>query len=181
MSGDWSAQAHELFKEHDIKQVAYVPDAGLSKLIKSSLADNDIRTVPLTTEEEGIAVSAGAWLGGQKCAVMMQSSGVGNTINMIASLTTTCAFPLFMIVTMRGDYGESNPWQMPMGKAVQPVLEAVGVRCIKAETDEEAAEAIKAGLLMSFHGGEAVAVLIGQKLIGAKPFAGAHAGAEAGA
>ncbi|UUX49798.1 phosphonopyruvate decarboxylase [Nisaea acidiphila] len=180
MSGDWSARAHELFKEHEIKQVAYVPDAGLSKLIKSSLADNDIRTVPLTTEEEGIAVSAGAWLGGQKCAVMMQSSGVGNTINMIASLTTTCAFPLFMIVTMRGDYGESNPWQMPMGKAVQPVLEAVGVRCIKAETDEEAAEAIKAGLLMSFHGGEAVAVLIGQKLIGAKPFAGAHARAKAG-
>lgn len=179
MSGDWSARAHELFKEHEIKQVAYVPDAGLSKLIKSSLADNDIRSVPLTTEEEGIAVSAGAWLGGQKCAVLMQSSGVGNTINMIASLTTTCAFPLFMIVTMRGDYGESNPWQMPMGRAVQPVLEAVGVRCLRAETDEEAAEAIKAGLMMSFHGGEAVAVLIGQKLIGAKPFTGAHAGMHA--
>lgn len=180
MSGDWSESAHSLFKDHDIKQVAYVPDAGLSKLIKSSLADNDIQTVPLTTEEEGIAVSAGAWLGGQKCAVLMQSSGVGNTINMIASLTTTCAFPLFMIVTMRGEFGESNPWQMPMGKAVQPVLEAVGVRCLRADTDEEAAAAIQAGLLMSYHGGEAVAVLIGQKLIGAKPFAGAHAIERAG-
>jgi sulfopyruvate decarboxylase alpha subunit len=180
MSSDWSAKAHGLFKEHGIKQVAYVPDAGLSGLIKASLADNDIQTVPLTTEEEGIAVAAGAWLGGQKCAVMMQSSGVGNTINMIASLTTTCAFPLFMIVTMRGDYGESNPWQMPMGRAVEPVLEAVGVRCIRAETADEMADAVQAGLMMSFHGGEAVAVLVSQKLIGAKAFSAPAAQESAG-
>ena len=59
---------------------------------------------------------------------------------------------------------------MPMGRAVEPVLEAVGVRCIRVETAEDAADAIEAGLMMSFHGGEAVAILIGQKLIGAKAF-----------
>ena len=180
MKDHWSANAHSLFRKHDIKQVAYVPDAGLSGLIEASLTDNDIQTIPLTTEEEGIAVSAGAWLGGQKCAVLMQSSGVGNVINMIASLTTTCAFPLFMIVTMRGDFGESNPWQMPMGRAVAPVLEAVGVRCLRADTAEDSAETIEAGLMMSFQGGEAIAVLIGQKLIGAKAFAAPAARAAAG-
>lgn len=166
----WGEAAHALFKKHGVKQVAYVPDGGLASLIEACIADNDITAVALTTEEEGIAVSAGAWLGGQKCAVMMQSSGVGNTINAIASITAACKFPLFCIVTMRGDYGESNPWQMPMGRAVAPVLEAVGVRCIKVETVEDTASAIDAALTMAFHAEESVAVLVGQRLIGAKPF-----------
>ena len=89
----------------------------MKSLINDLIADNDIETVPVTTEEEAIALSAGAWLGGQRAVVMMQSSGVGNTINAIASITMTCRFPLVMIVTMRGDYGEANPWQIPMGQA----------------------------------------------------------------
>jgi sulfopyruvate decarboxylase alpha subunit len=124
----------------------------------------------MTTEEEGIGLSAGAWLGGDKSAVLMQSSGVGNTVNAIASIITSCQFPLFMIVTMRGQYGESNPWQIPMGQAVAPVLKSLGVHVFEVETDKEAAEAIEAGLKMAFVSNAAVAVLIGQKLIGAKSF-----------
>jgi sulfopyruvate decarboxylase alpha subunit len=124
----------------------------------------------MTTEEEGIGLSAGAWLGGDKSAVLMQSSGVGNTVNAIASIITSCQFPLFMIVTMRGQFGESNPWQIPMGQAVAPVLKSLGVHVFDVETDKEAAEAIEAGLKMAFVSNAAVAVLIGQKLIGAKSF-----------
>ena len=124
----------------------------------------------MTTEEEGIGLSAGAWLGGDKSAVLMQSSGVGNTVNAIASIITSCQFPLFMIVTMRGQFGESNPWQIPMGQAVAPVLKSLGVHVFEVETDKEAAEAIEAGLKMAFVSNAAVAVLIGQKLIGAKSF-----------
>jgi sulfopyruvate decarboxylase alpha subunit len=139
-------------------------------LINSCEADNDINAVVMTTEEEGIGLSAGAWLGGDKSAVLMQSSGVGNTVNAIASIITSCQFPLFMIVTMRGQYGESNPWQIPMGQAVAPVLKSLGVHVFEVETDKEAAEAIEAGLKMAFVSNAAVAVLIGQKLIGAKSF-----------
>ena len=139
-------------------------------MINSCEADNDINAVVMTTEEEGIGLSAGAWLGGDKSAVLMQSSGVGNTINAIASIITSCQFPLFMIVTMRGQFGESNPWQIPMGQAVAPVLKSLGVHVFEVETDKEAAEAIEAGLKMAFVSNAAVAVLIGQKLIGAKSF-----------
>ena len=138
--------------------------------INSCEADNDINAVVMTTEEEGIGLSAGAWLGGDKSAVLMQISGVGNTINAIASIITSCQFPLFMIVTMRGQFGESNPWQIPMGQAVAPVLKSLGVHVFEVETDKEAAEAIEAGLKMAFVSNAAVAVLIGQKLIGAKSF-----------
>ncbi|MBH66869.1 MAG: phosphonopyruvate decarboxylase [Rhodospirillaceae bacterium] len=170
MVDPWTIEAHRLFKKHGVKTVGYVPDAGLTDLINSCEADNDIRSVVTTTEEEGIGLSAGAWLGGDKSAVLMQSSGVGNTVNAIASIISSCQFPLFMIVTMRGQYGESNPWQIPMGQAVEPVLKSLGVHVFEVETDEEATEAIEAGLKMAFVSNAAVAVLISQRLIGAKSF-----------
>ena len=170
MAEPWTTAAHRLFKKHNIRTVGYVPDAGLTELIKSCHADNDIKSVVMTTEEEGIGLSSGAWLGGEKAVVLMQSSGVGNTVNAIASIVSSCQFPLFMIVTMRGQYGESNPWQMPMGQAVAPVLKSLGMHVFEVDTDDEAAEAIEAGLKMAFVSNAAVAILIGQKLIGAKSF-----------
>ena len=170
MPDAWPAEEHRLVIEINIKTVGYVTAAGLTDLIKSCEADNDINAVVKTTEEEGIGLSAGAWLGGDKSAVLMQSSGVGNTVNAIASIITSCQFPLFMIVTMRGQFGESNPWQIPMGQAVAPVLKSLGVHVFEVETDKEAAEAIEAGLKMAFVSNAAVAVLIGQKFFGAKSF-----------
>ena len=166
----WAEEAHRLFRAFGVKQVGYVPDAGLSDLIAACDSDNDIRSVLLTTEEEGVGLAAGAWLGGEKAALLMQSSGVGNTVNAIASVISACQMPLFLVVTMRGQYGESNPWQIPMGQAVAPVLRSLGVRVFEVETDRDAAEAIEAGLKMAFLSNAAVAVLIGQRLIGAKSF-----------
>lgn len=179
MAEEWSTAAYRLFKEHDVRQVSYVPDAGLTELIKRCDADNELATIVCTTEEEGVAITAGAWLGGQKGVCLMQSSGVGNTINMIASLIRACHFPFLTIVTMRGDHGESNPWQNTMGGATPAVFEALGVRVFRADNDADAASAIEAGLKMAFHADLPVAVLIGQKLIGAKAFI-ADAAKEAG-
>jgi sulfopyruvate decarboxylase alpha subunit len=170
MADPWTIEAHRLFKQYGIKTVGYVPDAGLTDLIKACDADNDIRAVVMTTEEEGIGLTSGAWLGGDKAAVLMQSSGVGNTVNAIASIVSSCQFPLFMIVTMRGQYGESNPWQIPMGQATAPVLRSLGVKVYEVDTEEDAVGAIENGLKMAFVSNAAVAVLIGQKLIGAKSF-----------
>ncbi|OYV72814.1 MAG: phosphonopyruvate decarboxylase, partial [Deltaproteobacteria bacterium 21-66-5] len=138
-------------------------------LIDRSLADPDAQSIPLTTEEEGVALLAGADLGGARGVLLMQSSGVGNCINML-SLTNGGRFPFLTLVSMRGDYGEGNPWQFAMGQAVEPVLKAMGVICLRAERPDEVIATASAALTMAFQSGMAVAVLLTQKLIGAKPF-----------
>ncbi|HEX5517523.1 MAG TPA: thiamine pyrophosphate-binding protein, partial [Pseudolabrys sp.] len=120
-AGQWPDQLFETIKRGGVRQVGYVPDAGHARLIDRCRADPDIHDVVLTTEEEGIALAAGAWLGGQRAALLMQSSGLGNCINML-SLARTCHFPLLMLITMRGEWEEFNPWQVPMGSIVDPVL-----------------------------------------------------------
>jgi sulfopyruvate decarboxylase alpha subunit len=165
----WQDQVYDLLRQHKVTQFSYVPDAGHRILIDRSLADPDVHSVALTTEEEGVALAAGADLGGARAVLLMQSSGVGNCINML-SLTSGGRFPFLTLISMRGDFGEGNPWQYPMGKATQPVLEAMGVTCLRAESPEEALAAVDAAITMVFQAGRSVAVLFTQKLLGAKKF-----------
>ena len=165
----WQDKVYALLREANVTQFAYVPDAGHRILIDKSLADPEVYSVALTTEEEGVALLAGADLGGARGVLMVQSSGIGNCINML-SLTKGGRFPFLALVSMRGDYGEGNPWQFPMGQATQPVLEAMGVICLRADTPDEAIASVRAALTMAFQAGNAVAVLFTQKLLGAKVF-----------
>src|SRR5262249_58948184 len=125
--------------------------------------------VVLTTEEEGIAMAGGAWLGGARLALLMQSSGVGNCINML-SIVQECRFPLLMLVTMRGQFGETNPWQVPMGQSTPAVLTESGVIVYQIDEPGEVADTVRFGAQLAFTSSRAVAILIGQKLIGAKRF-----------
>jgi sulfopyruvate decarboxylase alpha subunit len=164
---DWREAIFVSLKAADIRQVGYVPDAGHSRLIELCQADPAIRAIPLTSEEEGIGLAAGAWLGGQRAALLMQSSGVGNCINML-SLAKACRFPLTMLVTMRGEWAEFNPWQVAMGTKTQAALELMDVLVYRIEEPDEAAETVAAALDIAFNGGLAAAVLLSQRLIGAK-------------
>lgn len=155
--------------EADIRQVAYVPDAGHARLIELCHACESMNVTALTTEEEGIGVLAGAWLGGQRGVLLMQSSGVGNCINTL-SLPKVCGFPLLMIVTMRGEWGEVNPWQVPMGQITAANLRLAGVIVHEASAAAEAAPAVEAAARVVFSGGSMAAVLLSQRLIGAKLF-----------
>src|SRR6516164_7000682 len=165
----WQHDLYDLLRENGVTQIAYVPDAGHSILIDRSLADPDVRSIALTTEEEGVALAAGADLGGARAVLLMQSSGVGNCINML-SLVKGGRFPFLTLVSMRGDFGEGNPWQFPMGQAVEPVLQAMGVMCLRVERPDEVVPTVGAALTMVFQSGMAVAVLLTQKLLGAKQF-----------
>jgi sulfopyruvate decarboxylase alpha subunit len=165
----WAEEVHPLLKAAGIRQVAIVPDAGHSRLIKLCEADKTMRVVRLTTEEEGVALLGGAWLGGEKGVLLMQSSGVGNCINML-SLSISCQFPLLMLVTMRGDHGEFNPAQVPMGNATQEVLEAMGVIVKRADSAADVPEMVSGALRLAFNTYRPVAVLIGQRVSGAKDF-----------
>ena len=165
----WPEEVHALLKAAGIRQVAVVPDAGHARLIKLCENDESMRLVRLTSEEEGVALLAGAWLGGEKGVLLMQSSGVGNCINML-TLPIACQFPLLMLVTMRGDFGEFNPAQIPMGNAAQAVLEALGVIVKRVDAAADVAEMVSGALRLAFNTYRPVALLVGQRLLGAKDF-----------
>jgi sulfopyruvate decarboxylase alpha subunit len=160
-------------KSAGVRQVAYVPDAGHSRLIELCHADPALSAVPLTSEEQGIGLAAGAWLGGERSALLMQSSGVGNCVNAL-TLASNCGFPLLLLVTMRGEWGEFNPWQIPMGQATQEVLRSSGVRTFRLEQAGDARTTVEAAARLAFDGYAMVAVLVSQRLLGAKSFAGAR-------
>ena len=143
-AGKWQDELYDLLRRNNVTQFAYVPDAGHRILIDRSLADPGAHSVALTTEEEGVALLAGADLGGARGVLLMQSSGAGNCINML-SLIKGGHFPLLALVSMRGDFGEGNPWQFPMGQAVEPVLETMGVICLRVERPEEVVPTVGAG------------------------------------
>ena len=166
-AADWPDRLFATFKRADIRQVGYVPDAGHARLIDRCRADPEIRDVALTTEEEGVALAAGAWLGGERAALLMQSSGVGNCIN-ILSLARTCRFPLLMLVTMRGEWEEFNPWQEPMGSIVDPVLKLCEAEVYRVLTSDEVEIAAERAVQQAFGDERIVAVVLSQQLIGKK-------------
>jgi sulfopyruvate decarboxylase alpha subunit len=168
---DWRDAIYELFRASAIRQVVYVPDAGHSRLIERCHADPDMHAVVLSTEEEGVAHLAGAWLGGDRGVMLMQSSGVGNCVNMF-SLLSACRPPFVTLVTMRGEWGEFNPWQVHMGQAVPDVLKLSGLVVHRVDDPADVAETVDSALRIAFDGSQAVAVLLSQRLIGRKDFTG---------
>jgi sulfopyruvate decarboxylase alpha subunit len=163
----WPDAIHAHFRRAGIRQVGYVPDAGHGRLIKLCKDDPDIADVVLTTEEEGVGLVAGAALGGQRAALLMQSSGVGNCINMF-SLLRNCGFGCVVLVTMRGEFGEFNPWQVPMGTIAEDVLRLSGFLTYRIENADDVDDIVGAGCDMAFDGNLQVAILLSQRLIGRK-------------
>ncbi|MEO9876130.1 MAG: phosphonopyruvate decarboxylase [Anderseniella sp.] len=166
---DWRAGIFAALKKQQVQQMAYVPDAGHASLISACYADGDIGCTVLTTEEEGVALLAGAELGGQRGVMLMQSSGVGNCVNMF-SLLKSCGFPFVTLVTMRGEWGEFNPWQMPMGQATEETFRRSGFVVYRADTGEDAAAMTGSAMRLAYDSNCPVAVLLSQRLIGAKDF-----------
>ncbi|UUX50878.1 phosphonopyruvate decarboxylase [Nisaea acidiphila] len=163
----WQDQILPILKSFDVRHLVYVPDAGHAAAIRAAELDNGIVSLALTTEEEGIGYLLGAHLGGERGALLMQSSGVGNCLNTLA-LQTMTRFPLLMLVTMRGDWAEFNPWQNPMGQATEAALKLMGVRTCRADQPGDVPHLVHGAATMAFNGDEATAVLLGQSLVGEK-------------
>jgi sulfopyruvate decarboxylase alpha subunit len=165
----WPEDIFAILQRFDVRQVPYVPDAGHSQLIERVLGAPSMRAVPLTTEEEGVALLAGAWAGGQRGVLLMQSSGVGNCVNML-SLTQIFRLPFLTLVTMRGEWGEFNPWQVPMGTSTAGVFELSGIKVLRATSPDEVRDVVEAGAGQAYNACTPTAVLLSQRLIGAKVF-----------
>ncbi len=171
MAASWGEDAYRALSDASVGQVGYVPDAGLSTLLSLCERDDAMRCVLLSHEQEGAGLLAGAWLGGVRGALLMQSSGVGNCMNAL-SLIRTGRFPFLTIVTMRGEWGETNPWQLPMGQTAATHLETSGVTVLRVDDAADTYETVAAAAVLAFENQAAIAVLIGQRVIGAKDFGG---------
>ena len=163
----WGADLFTLLKRHEVRFLPFVPDAGHADLIRLAHEDNDMQPVVLTTEEEGVALACGHWLGGKKSVLLMQSSGVGNTVNML-SMLANCRFPFVTLVTMRGEFGEFNSWQVPMGRATQEVLKSMGLSVHTVTQEDQLVKTIDAALYAAYASDQQVAVLLSQALVGRK-------------
>ena len=167
---DWHKDIFDVLRKQNISLIAHVPDAGHTSLIDLCEMQSDMDIVTLTTEEEGVGLLCGAWSGNRKGVLLMQSSGVGNCINALASITRACNFPLLMLVTMRGEWNEFNSWQVPMGKATEKVLSALYINVVRCETADEVQDTVYAMMGLAYKSNSATAVLLSQRLIGSKTF-----------
>lgn len=169
LNAAWYRESYEVLKQARVELFCYLPDAGIDPFIRMAHADNAMRPVVLTTEEEGVGICCGAWLGGRRAVLAIQSSGVGNCINAF-SLAANTRTPLLAIVSMRGEWGEGNRWQIPMGRNTEEAMKLAGFTVYRATRADEAARLIAGAATMAYQSEHMVAVLLSQRLIGAKVF-----------
>lgn len=165
----WPDELYDVLRSDGYVQFAYVPDSGLKRIIERAAADPGAIALPLANEGEGVGVVTGCYLGGSRGVLLMQSGGVGNCVNYL-SLVRHCAVPFLAVVSMRGEWGEQNPWQYPMGQAAGRVLDAVGVQPLPVYAPDEVVPTVRAATGAVERAGRAVAILLSQRLLGVKKF-----------
>jgi sulfopyruvate decarboxylase alpha subunit len=139
----WAVGVADGLWDGGCREIVFVPDNPLSHILVALSANHpEARATLATREEEAVGIAAGLYLGGAKPALLMQSSGLGNTLNAIGSLLIAFQIPVVMIISMRGDPGEWNAAQVPMGRAVVPVLDALGVQHLSVDRADEAREVV---------------------------------------
>ena len=157
---DSSEAVFDGLKDAGIDLIVSVPCVNLSKILNMIDEDDDIIHIPVTREEEGIGICAGAYLGGKRPAILMQNSGLGNSINALKSLTELYEMPLLMIMSHRGTEGENICGQVPMGESTPLILEAMDFQFFKPGTPEGAYEDILNAWDLSVEEGKPVSVLL---------------------
>lgn len=164
----WHEIVHERLRAHGVSVVAHVPDAVLTPLIRALEADEAVEVVPLTREEEGVGVLSGAYLGGRRGALLLQSSGLGNAVNALGGLPLAYRIPFLVFVSPRGRLAEFNPSQVPMGRAVPGVLDALGIEWLEMTRVDEVAAQVDQAARTCFSTELPVALVISTLLSGGK-------------
>lgn len=152
------------------RDVVYVPDNPLSHVLGEFGARfPDVRLMLATREEEAFGIAAGLYLGGRLPTVMLQSSGIGNSLNAITSLLIPYQIPVLIVVSMRGDEGEWNAAQMPMGRALRSILDAIAIPHSTVASADAAAETVRLAGERTFHARMTGVCLLPKLLTGSDP------------
>lgn len=157
---DSSQAVYDGLKNANIDFVVSMPCVNLGKLLEMIDCDPEIIHIPVTREEEGFGIAAGAYMGGKKPAMLMQNSGLGNSVNVLASLYNLYKIPILMIMSHRGTEGESICAQVPMGEATPHLLDALQIAYIHPKTPEEALKLIPESWLLAELGGAPLGILL---------------------
>ena len=164
----WQVAVLERLKAGGISTVAHVPDLVLAGLIRLAEADRDLAVYAPAKEEEGIGLLCGAYLGGRKGALLMQNSGAGNLVNVLASLAVPCQLPVLMLISQRGELHEFNPAQVGMAQALRPVLDALGVPHFTLARPDEVPAIVDGASALAFQTERPVALILDPLLTGGK-------------
>ena len=157
---DSSEAIFDGLKDAGIDFIVSVPCVNLSTILNMLDEDDEITHIPVTREEEGIGICAGAYLGGKRPAILMQNSGLGNSINALKSLSELYEFPLLMIISHRGTECENIIGQVPMGEATPRILEAMNFNFLKPANPEAAYNDIRLSWNLSEDEGKPVSILL---------------------
>jgi sulfopyruvate decarboxylase alpha subunit len=164
----WSKHVADALRRNDIHTFATVPDFIVSQVLEHLWADESCHVVASSREEEGLGMLSGAYLAGQRGALLMQNSGLGNCVNTIASLNVAAQIPVVMVISHRGDLGEYNAAQVPMGQAAERILEALDVRYVTPHTVDEFESAADGLIKLAYTRSMPVAFLLPNDLTGGR-------------
>ncbi|RMF83561.1 MAG: sulfopyruvate decarboxylase subunit alpha [Nitrospinota bacterium] len=164
----WAEAIVEELKAGGIEYIAYVPDAVLQHVLERMEKDPFFRLIPTAREEEGIGVISGAYLGGKRGAMLLQSSGLGNSVNTLASLNVPHQIPLLILVSQRGELEEFNICQVPMGRAVRPIFDALGILHFTLQREEEIRKRVQGAIFSAYSTRLPVALILSTLLTGGK-------------
>ena len=165
---NWAETIVKILKDWDTSLIAYVPDISIHQV--TSLIDEDpyFRLVSATREEEAVGIAVGSYAAGRNAAVFMQSSGFGNSINALASLCIPARTPIPMFINLRGGPGEFNIAQVPMGQAVKPILDQLGLVHFTLEDDRNMEKLLDGAMKLCFANRQPMAVCMTRMLHGGK-------------
>jgi sulfopyruvate decarboxylase alpha subunit len=167
-SAQWSRLAADALLSQRVQMIGYVPDEVSGHLLDRLDADERCTVVCYTREEEAVAAVAGGFLGGKRGAVVLQTSGLGNSMNVLGSFVVPYQIPMLLVVSERGGLGEINAAQVPFGHAVPSVLEAVGIQTFPLRSEAEIGPVLSGAAELAFSTRMPVAVMLTTLLTGGK-------------
>jgi sulfopyruvate decarboxylase alpha subunit len=165
---EWPAKIVSTLKANDICSISYVPDSVIGRILKVAEKDPYFHFTALAREEEGIGIIAGEYFGGRYGCLMMQSAGLGNCINALASLAIPYQIPFMMLISQRGELGEFNACHVVMGKALRRILEALGIQHFTIDREDELETILNGAIKTAYTCGQPVAVILSSVLVGWK-------------
>jgi sulfopyruvate decarboxylase alpha subunit len=168
----WHEIVLTTLEENDVRLVVYVPDRVFTPLIRALHADTFFTTFAATREEEALGIVSGAWMGGMRGAVLMQTSGFGTIPNALASLVVPCQIPALIFVSERGTLGEFNLGQALVCKTMRPVLNSLAVENITITRQDELAFSIDRSIKQAVATQAPVTFILSPLLTGGKVFEG---------
>jgi sulfopyruvate decarboxylase alpha subunit len=165
---NWADRVIEKLKANRLEMICHVPDSVLSHIISQTEIDPFFTVVSLTREEEGVGVLTGAYLGGKRGILLMQVSGLGNSVNGLASLAIPYQIPFLMLISQRGELGEFNPAQVSMGQAARPVLDALHIQHFTLDRVDRVDTLLDGTIKTAYASNRPVALFISTEMVGWK-------------